>query len=98
MLMWSAWTGPPALACKLALAGTPAQPRFAPLQEKNIRHGGLEDPGQIIDQIKRTVNLNFGKTQPIKDYSPHKFGHFTCFGNRIHSSYIFQFGHLFSVI
>ena len=30
----------PAPAHKLALAGTPAQPRFAPLQEKNIRHGG----------------------------------------------------------
>ena len=33
-----AWTGPPALARKLAPAGTPAQPRqpchFAPLQEK----------------------------------------------------------------
>ena len=40
MLVRSAWTGPPAPAHKLALAGTPAQPRFAPLQEKNIRHGG----------------------------------------------------------
>ena len=34
MLVQSAWTGPPAPARKLALAGTPAQPRFAPLQEK----------------------------------------------------------------
>ena len=25
MLVWSAWTGPPAPACKLALAGTPPQ-------------------------------------------------------------------------
>ena len=32
MLVRSAWTGPQALACKLALAGTPAQPRYAPLQ------------------------------------------------------------------
>ena len=34
----------PALACKLALVGTPAQPclpcRFDPLHEKNIGHGG----------------------------------------------------------
>ena len=34
MLVLSAWTGPPALAFKLALGGTPAQPRFARLQEK----------------------------------------------------------------
>ena len=34
MLVWSAWTGPPAPACKLALSGTPAQPHFTPLQEK----------------------------------------------------------------
>ena len=40
MLVRSAWTGPPAPACNLALAGTPAQPRFAPLQEKNIRRLG----------------------------------------------------------
>ena len=32
MLVQSAWTGPPASACKLALAGRPAQPCFAPLQ------------------------------------------------------------------
>ena len=32
MLVQSAWTGPLALARKLALAGTPAQPRFAPLR------------------------------------------------------------------
>ena len=34
MLVQSAWTGPPALARKLALAGTAAQPGFAPLQEQ----------------------------------------------------------------
>ena len=33
MLVWSYWTGPPAPVCKLKLAWTPAQPRFAPLQE-----------------------------------------------------------------
>ena len=30
----------PAPVSKLTLAGTPAQPSFAPLQEKNIKHGG----------------------------------------------------------
>ena len=43
MLVRSAWAGPPAPARKLALAGTPAQPRFAPLQEKKdqaLRLGG----------------------------------------------------------
>ena len=34
MLVRLAWTGSPARACKLALAGAPAQPRFASLQEK----------------------------------------------------------------
>ena len=34
MLVWPAWTGPPAPARKLTLAGTPAQPHFAPLQEQ----------------------------------------------------------------
>ena len=32
ILVRSAWTGPPAPAHKLALAGTPAQPRYAPLK------------------------------------------------------------------
>ena len=35
MLVRSGWTGPPAQACKLTLAETPAL-----LQEKDIRHGG----------------------------------------------------------
>ena len=39
MLVRLAWTGPAAPTRKPALAGTPPQPRFAPLQEKNIRHG-----------------------------------------------------------
>ena len=34
LLVRSAWTGPPAPDRKLALAGTPAQPPYAPLQEK----------------------------------------------------------------
>ena len=40
----SAWTGPKALAPKLALAGTPAQPQFAPLQEKKHQARRLEGP------------------------------------------------------
>ena len=32
MLVRSAWTGPLAPACKLALAGSPPQPCYAPLQ------------------------------------------------------------------
>ena len=44
MLVRSDWTGPPALAGKLALAGTPAQPRFAPLQEKKHQARRLEGP------------------------------------------------------
>ena len=51
MLVRLAWTGPPAPARKLALAGTPAQPRFAPLQEKKI--SGTEfrrTPDEITDQ------------------------------------------------
>ena len=48
MLVRSAFQGPLALARKLAQAGTPAQPRFSPLQEKNIRHEGQEDPGRKV--------------------------------------------------
>ena len=32
MLVRLAWTGPPVPAHKLVMAGTPAQPRYAPLQ------------------------------------------------------------------
>ena len=44
MLVRSARTGPPAPARKLALAGTPAQPRFAPLQEKKYPARRLGGP------------------------------------------------------
>ena len=44
MLVQLAWTGPPAPARKLALAGTPAQPCFAPLQEKNHQARRLGGP------------------------------------------------------
>ena len=69
MLVRSAWTGPPAPACKLALTETPAQPHFAPLQEKKT--SGTE--------VRRTpdvklrfvgfigfVGFNFGQIQEIR--------------------------------
>ena len=39
-----AWTGSPAPALKLTLAGTPAQPSFAPLQEKKYPAQRLGGP------------------------------------------------------
>ena len=39
-----AWTGPPAPVHKLALAGKPAKPRFAPLQEKKHQARRLGGP------------------------------------------------------
>ena len=48
MLVRSAWTGPPAPARKLALAGTPAQPHFTPLQEKKHQARRLEDPARKV--------------------------------------------------
>ena len=53
----------PAPASKLTLAGTPAQPRFAPLQEKNIRHGPLT----------RLLKPPLTKTVPQKYTICHKF-------------------------
>ena len=44
MLVRSAWTGPPATARKLTLVGTPAQPRFAPIQEKKHQAWKLGGP------------------------------------------------------
>ena len=44
MLVRWAWTGPPAQARKLALSGTPAQPPFAPLQEKKHQEQRLGGP------------------------------------------------------
>ena len=45
MMVRLAWTGPPDLARKLALAGTHAQPRLAPLQEKKHQAQKLGGPG-----------------------------------------------------
>ena len=44
MLVTSAWAGPPVPAHKLALAWTPAQPSFAPLQEKKHQAQKLGGP------------------------------------------------------
>ena len=41
-----------------ALAGTRAQPRFAPLQEKNIRYGGYEDPGRKVKVFFKVMALS----------------------------------------
>ena len=53
MLVRSAWTGPPAPAPahKLALAEAPAQPRFAPLQEK--KYQAHRTPDEMTDQSLR---------------------------------------------
>ena len=53
MLVRLAWTGPPPPACKLALAGTSAYPRFAPLQKN---HQARRTP----DVSLRFVGFNFG--------------------------------------
>ena len=52
MVVQSAWTGPPAPARRLALSGTPAQPRFSPLQEKT---SGME--------VRRTLDVRFRHVQ-----------------------------------
>ena len=57
MLVRLAWKGPPALACKLAMAGTPAQPRFTALQEKNIRHGQKVKVCRFQFRLRSIVNV-----------------------------------------
>ena len=61
MLVRSAWTGPRAPARKLALAGTPAQHRFAPLQEKTSGKEVKRTPDVTLRL--RFVVVNFGKIQ-----------------------------------
>ena len=51
MLVWLAWTGPPTPAHKLALAGTPAQPHFDPLQEKISGMEARGTPDEIANQV-----------------------------------------------
>ena len=51
MLVRSALKGPPAPACKLALAGTPSQPGYAPLQF-------LFESGQIINTMLTVIQMN----------------------------------------
>ena len=62
MLVRSAWTGPPAPARKLALAGTPAQPRFAPLQEKKTSGTEIRRTPDVKLRF-RFVGVNFGQIQ-----------------------------------
>ena len=81
MLVRLAWTISPAPALKLALAGTPAQPRqprpFAPLQEKNIRHGNQEDPGRKVKvQVCRCQFRSNSISQVCRCHdSVNSFGH-----------------------
>ena len=63
MLVWSAWTGPLAPACKLALAGTPAQPCFVALQEKKTLG---KDVRRTPDVKLRFVGFNFSQIQKIR--------------------------------
>ena len=64
-LLRSAWTGPPARLAspKLALAGTPAQPCFAPLQEKQTSGTNLKL--RFVNFI-RFVGFNFGHVQLLR--------------------------------
>ena len=69
MLVRSALTGSPALAHKLALAGTPAQLRFTPLQEKKT--SGMEVRRTLDEKLRfvgfiRFVSFNFGHVQLLK--------------------------------
>ena len=62
MLVRSAWTGPPAPACKLALAGIPAEPCFAPLQEKKSG----TDVRRTPDVRLRFMVVNLGHVQFVR--------------------------------
>ena len=69
MLVRSAWTGPPAPARKLALAGTPAQPRFAPLQEKKTSGTEIRRTPDVklrFVGFRRFVGFNFGQVQLLR--------------------------------
>ena len=61
MLVRLAWIGPLAPARKLALAGTPAQPCFAPLQKKisgtEVRQTLDEMTDQSLNHIFEDINV-----------------------------------------
>ena len=68
MLVQSDWTGPPAPALKLALAGIPSQPCFTPLQEKKHQsevRRTLDVKLRFVGFI-RFVNFNFGHVQLLR--------------------------------
>ena len=64
--MRSAWTGPPIPARNLALAGIPAQPRFAPLQEKKITSSLKTQEKDFHVGFNRFVGFNFGPIQLLR--------------------------------
>ena len=68
MLVQLAWTGPPAQARKLALAGTPAQPCFTHRQEKKNRHGFRRTPDVKLRFVSfnRFHGFNFGQIQLLR--------------------------------
>ena len=69
MLVRSAWTSPPAPARKLSLAGTPAQPRFAPTQEKKTSGTEVRRTPDVklrFVSLIRFVGFDFGQIQKIR--------------------------------
>ena len=68
MLVRLAWTGPPAPARKLAVAGTPAKPHFAPLQEKTSSTEVRRTPDLKLRLVGfiRFIGLNFGHVQLLR--------------------------------
>ena len=87
MLVWSALTGPPAPACKLALAGTPAQPRFTPLQEKKTSG---------MDRVRRTQVIKLRFVGFIR-FVGFNFSHVQILRFVIVMVWSYSFGHLDSV-
>ena len=69
MLVRLAWTGPPAPARKLTFAGTPAQPRFALLQEKKTSGKEVRRTPDVKLRFVgfiRFVGFNFGQVQLLR--------------------------------
>ena len=91
MLVRSAWTGPP------AKAGTPAQPPFAPLQEKISGAEVSEDPGRddrffFLYMLQRqTLSLNFRSNSPV---NVRRCGNIYYIFGHVHKIRSYSFGHL----
>ena len=91
MLVRSAWTGHPAPARKLALAGTPNQPRFAPLQEKKTSGTDIRRTPDIklrFVSFNWFVGFNFGQIQFLRFVvvmvRSNSFGHLDSVGKSIY--------------